>query len=107
MQDLFYIMIIAVLFNHLGLADTLTFHSKKNLIVNCSKCLTFWLTTGYSLLFLSQGVIRSLFAGFCLAYMALWTELILNVLNYFYEKCYGKIYSEAGKTDAEQTDTLP
>lgn len=104
MRDLIYIMFTAVLFNHLGLAELVTFRIKRNVIINCSKCLTFWTTTGYSLFLLEWGVLHSLFAGFVLAYVALWVELALNVLNYYYEKCYGKIYSEAGETDAEQTD---
>lgn len=107
MRDLIYIMLIAILFNHLGLAEQVTFHSKWNVIINCSKCLTFWTTMGYSLLFLEWGVISSLLAGFLLAYAALWIELFLNVLNYYYERFYGKIYTEADKTDIEQTDKMP
>lgn len=107
MWNLIYIMLIAVLFNHLGLAETLTFHTKRNLVINCSKCLTFWTTTGYSLFYMGQGIILSLVTGFALAYVALWVELLLNVLNHYYEKCYGKIYSEAGETNAEPTDKMP
>lgn len=55
MIDLIYIMLIAVLFNHLGLAEIITFHSKKNVVLNCSKCLTFWTTLGYSLFITGQG----------------------------------------------------
>lgn len=107
MWDLIYITLIAILFNHLGLAEKVTFGTKRNVVINCSKCLTFWTTTGYSLFYLGQGITLSLFTGFSLAYAALWIELLLNVLNYYYEKCYGKIYSEAGETDTEQTDKMP
>lgn len=83
-------MLIAVLFNHLGLAEIITFHSKKNVILNCSKCLTFWTTLGYSLFIIEQGVIPSLFYSFTLAYLALWVELLLNVLITITPKVMGK-----------------
>lgn len=100
-------MLIAVLFNHLGLAEIITFHSKKNVVLNCSKCLTFWTTLGYSLFITGQGVIPSLFYSFTLAYLALWVEL-LNVFNYYYTKSYGKIYqAEDDTTSSSESDKLP
>lgn len=103
-----YIMLIAVLFNHLGLAEIITFHSKKNVVLNCSKCLTFWTTLGYSLFITGQGVIPSLFYSFTLAYLALWVELLLNVFNYYYTKSYGKIYqAEDDTTSSSESDKLP
>jgi hypothetical protein len=108
MLDLIYIMLIAVLFNHLGLAEIITFHSKKNVVLNCSKCLTFWTTLGYSLFITGQGVIPSLFYSFILAYLALWVELLLNVFNYYYTKSYGKIYqAEDDTTSSSESDKLP
>ena len=108
MIDLIYIMLIAVLFNHLGLAEIITFHSKKNVVLNCSKCLTFWTTLGYSLFITGQGVIPSLFYSFTLAYLALWAELLLNVFNYYYTKSYGKIYqAEDDTTSSSESDKLP
>nr|UVN00117.1 MAG: protein of unknown function DUF1360 [Bacteriophage sp.]UWD62286.1 MAG: Protein of unknown function (DUF1360) [Bacteriophage sp.]UWD76849.1 MAG: Protein of unknown function (DUF1360) [Bacteriophage sp.]DAW11920.1 MAG TPA: Protein of unknown function (DUF1360) [Caudoviricetes sp.] len=108
MIDLIYIMLIAVLFNHLGLAEIITFHSKKNVVLNCSKCLTFWTTLGYSLFITGQGVIPSLFYSFTLAYLALWVELLLNVFNYYYTKSYGKIYqAEDDTTSSSESDKLP
>ena len=107
MKDLLCIMLIAVLFNHLGLADTVTFHTKRNVLINCSKCLTFWSTLGYSLLVLKWGIILAFLAAFSCTYCALWTELVLNVFNYFYQKTYGKIYSETDKANADSTDKMP
>ena len=105
MWDLLLIMLIAVLFNHLGLADTVTFHTKRNVVLNCSKCLTFWTSLGYSLLVLQWGCIQSIAVSFTLSYLALWVELLLNLLNLIYTKTYGKIYpSETGERDSSQTD---
>ena len=105
MWDLLLIMLIAVLFNHLGLADTVTFHTKRNVVLNCSKCLTFWTSLGYSLLVLQWGCIPGIAVSFTLSYLALWVELLLNLLNLIYKKTYGKIYpSETGERDSSQTD---
>lgn len=90
------------------LAEIITFHSKKNVVLNCSKCLTFWTTLGYSLFITGQGVIPSLFYSFTLAYLALWVELLLNVFNYYYTKSYGKIYqAEDDTTSSSESDKLP
>ena len=54
---------------------------------------------------LQWGCIPGIAVSFTLSYLALWVELLLNLLNLIYTKTYGKIYpSETGERDSSQTD---
>lgn len=92
MIDLFKIVMIAVLFNHLGLADkiVLSLHLKKrNYIINCSKCLSFWSSLLYTTI-VGCRLLDALFASFAAAYLSLWVELALGCLTRLYYYVYEK-----------------
>lgn len=92
---LFLIMLSAVLFNHLGLADQMI-KTDKNVIVNCSKCFTFWAVLLY-VLFTKQEVITAIGMAFLFSYLALWMQLLFEYLNLLYEKLYGKVEEGRGQ----------
>ena len=63
-------------------------------LFRCVKCLTFWVITGYSLLFTSLPIEVSLCIGFICAYMALWSDIVLGYLANIYEKLSKSLESE-------------
>lgn len=98
-MDSILITLCAVLFNVSGFAETVTFHIERNVVVNCSKCLTFWTVLTYGVVSTDFSV-RTLAVAFGCSYMALWLELGFSCLNSLYNRLYGKIYSgetESGK----------
>ena len=81
------IFICCCLFIHLGLGEAIEkFTCIRFVLFRCVKCLTFWMTTGYSLFFTSFPVEASLCIGFLCAYAALWADLLLGQLANLYEK---------------------
>ena len=96
-MDSILITLCAVLFNVCGLAETVTFHIERNVVVNCSKCLTFWAVLVHGVVSTDFSV-RTLAVAFGCSYMALWLELGFSFLNTFYNSFYEKIYS--GKTES-------
>lgn len=92
MSDIIMIVLISVLFNHLGLCQAIENVIKHKIIVlNCSKCLSFWSVFLYSLYFTSYGVILSLFIAFISAYCALWIELMFGLIDNYYTKLWQKL----------------
>lgn len=83
----------SVLFNHLGLAEELTFRTKKNVVINCVKCCTFWCTFLYMILN-ETGFITAITIALILSYISLWIEVLLSILNKKYNEIAGKIYSD-------------
>ena len=96
MTHVFGIMFIAVASNHLGLVDAVEKAIKHELpIVNCARCFTFWATTAY-LAFMRMHPICILTTAFLFAYLAIWLDLAMGVIDYYYTRLYDKIY---GNTD--------
>ena len=95
--------------NHLGLVSAIERIGRIRLpVVNCCKCFTFWSVAAYMML-AGYGVITSLAISFLCAYMATWVELIMGIVDYHYNRIYGKIYSGADdaltSADFDETDT--
>ena len=81
------IFISCCLFIHLGLGEAINKTMRIRFVLfRCVKCLTFWVITGYSLLFTSLPIEVSLCIGFICAYMALWSDILLGYLANIYEK---------------------
>lgn len=88
------IVFACVAANHLGLVDALERTLKLRLpVVNCPKCATFWATLAHTLLCCRTGWITSLAVSLLLAYAALWLELGMGIVDYYYSRIYDKIIS--------------
>lgn len=114
MTDLVKIMICAVLFNHLGLAEALAVRLLKResfLPFTCCKCLTFWCCLPYSIVSIHYGFPDAVLASFLMAWAALWTELFFGFLSTKYEKLWQDIFppeesftNQSPKRDAKPVD---
>jgi len=93
------VVFICVTANHLGLVKAIEDTINRELrIVNCPKCLTFWSALAYSIM-TSRDIIASLAISFLASYAAIWLELTEGIIDTFYNKIYGKIYSTADNAD--------
>lgn len=101
MKDVAMLVFTAVMINHLGLIEAAEKVIKHEIpIVNCCKCLSFWLVLAY-MLFNGYSVINSIATSFLCAWLATWIELLMGVIDYYYTKIYENFYSET--TDTEDT----
>ena len=90
------LVFVAVAINHMGLIQAIEEKTGWHLVViDCIKCLAFWLTLVYNLV-TRQPVILSLAIAFICSYLALWLELLWGLADRIYLKCYEKIVSNAG-----------
>lgn len=80
--------------NHLGLVAEVERRCGIILpVINCLKCLSFWLTLSYCLI-TGSSVIPSVAVSFLAAYSALWMELTFGFIDSLYNKVYGWIYDK-------------
>lgn len=91
------IVMIAVLFNHLGMCGFI--ERRTGLKICCSKCHAFWLSLIYNVLIAKWQLLLSVFAAFLAAYSAVWIELFLGFLSELYENIYRQ-----GISDEEDLD---
>lgn len=102
MKDVAMLVFTAVMINHLGLIEAVEEIIKRKIpIVNCCKCLSFWLVLAYMLIN-GYNVINSVATSFLCAWAATWIELLLGIIDYYYCKVYENFYSET--TNAEDTE---
>ena len=96
-------MFVCVSMNHLGLIgkiEDLIDHPLP--VVNCPKCSSFWGTLVYMLF--HTDIIGAVATAFLIAYLAIWTELVMCVTDYYYKRIYEKIISDsAADTPAAST----
>ena len=107
--DVVLVMVVAVLANHMGLIEAIeNIVHRKLLVLNCSKCLTFWLSIICCSLESVQWTL-ALATSFTAAYTATWLELFFGFLSKQYEKIYYKIYpeAEAGTSAANSESAAP
>ena len=87
------IVFICVSVNHLGLVEAIQRIIKHNVpIVNCSKCLTFWVSLIF--LFGKTDLVNIMFLSLLAAYLSLWVELAMGIIDKFYVRLYEKIFGE-------------
>jgi hypothetical protein len=97
--DIAMIVFVAVTANHLGLIAAIEdFFRVEIAIVNCPKCLSFWMTLGYCVFGHSNGLglIGCLAISFLASYSAVWLELFEGFIDKLYSKAYDKIYPTKG-----------
>lgn len=85
--------------NHLGLVEKVENIIGYSIpIVNCPKCATFWSTL---ICLVSTGNVAVAVAlSFLFAYLALWLELAMCVIDNLYKKVYEKIISDSASDKA-------
>ena len=95
------IALSCVLFVTMGLAEAIQGYVPFKLrIMTCPKCLTFWSVLVYSLIS-GQGLVQSIASSFIIAYIALWSALVLDALTLFYNYLYEKITRNEGSAEQE------
>lgn len=83
-----YIVVSCVLAIHLGLIDAIEEKIKYHFIMlNCPKCLSFWLVLAYLLCTHIEPIVAIATAFIC-SYAALWLELLLSLITMIYNKLY-------------------
>lgn len=108
--DIASIVFVCVTVNHLGLVSAVEAVIKAKLwIVDCPKCLTFWVTLVYCLpatevTGTGRRLITVLAISFLASYAAIWLELFEGYVDTIYNKAYEKIYATADD-DADSTGT--
>ena len=102
--DIAMLMASATFANHMGLVAAVEKVIQHEIpIVNCPKCLTFWLTLCYAL-FCGIPVITSVAISFISAYMAVWFNLLLGVIDTIYNEIYESAFTTQ-TADTEDTET--
>lgn len=109
--------------NHLGLVPAVEERIGRSIpIVNCPKCFSFWATLAYciatgfaapTLATVGGGfaavigfapVIHALAISFLAAWLAVWLELFMGIIDKFYIYIYEKIYPNSDNDDAHSAD---
>lgn len=103
--DIACIIFVCVTANHLGLVEAVEkIVGKRLMIVNCPKCLTFWVTLAYCCDKIATHTTVVLAISFLASYSALWLELLEGYVDTLYIKLYDKIYNTSDNTTASDTD---
>lgn len=104
--------------NHLGLIQAVQAVTRCNQlpIVSCVKCFSFWAVLAYcvgccaDIATAIEEAPRMLAISFLSAWAAIWLDLGMGFIDYLYMKAYGKIYTTADDTDANEAgadDAVP
>lgn len=104
--DIVMLVLSATLANHLGLVEAVEGVIRHKIpIVNCSKCLSFWIVLVCSL---GSGVslIASVAVSFVCAYCAVWLELLFGYIDTLYNRLYENIYSKKTEDIADTYDQM-
>ena len=79
---------------HMGLVDAvLKFYGMEDKdipIIRCPKCLTFWSVLLF-LVLTRHSVIHSLAMSFLASYVGIWLDLLLGIMDEWYEDIYKRI----------------
>jgi hypothetical protein len=90
--DIASIVFVCTAANHLGLVsaieDVTGCHGLP--IIGCPKCLTFWCVLLYGcyniVAYGTCGIVTVLAISFLCAYLAIWLELLMGIVDYYYNK---------------------
>ena len=109
-MDVAFLMLAAVLVNHLGLIDAIERVARRELpIINCSKCLSFWsvlVWLCFNMVAAHRHLPVILVTSTIAAFLAPWFELLFGLIGKLYEKIYEKTFPKADtKAGAGDTDT--
>lgn len=96
------IMFACVSANHMGLIgkiEEIIHHPIP--VLNCPMCATFWGTLIYMVVS-TRDIIGSVAISFFFAYLALWLELVMCLVDYYYKKIYEKIVSDSASDETTE-----
>ena len=103
--DIASILFVCVTVNHLGLIGAIEETIRHRLpVVNCPKCLTFWMIMVYSFWKTEEHTEEILAISFMASYAAMWLELAEGYIDTLYLKLYEKIFSNEADTPASDAD---
>lgn len=92
--DVAAIMFSCTMFIHMGLVDAVLrvygIEDKEVPILTCPKCLTFWSALAF-LVLTKHNIIHSVAISFLASYCAIWLDLLLGLMDVWYEKFYDRI----------------
>ena len=108
----------ATAINHLGLVTAVEEVISRPLpVINCPKCLSFWATLIYGCSVCCDSIaalpsaLPHLFAlSMLCAWLAIWLDLAMGIIDQLYLYIYGKIYPTANSTDPDAqspSDSMP
>ena len=99
------VVLCCVLFVHMGLGDAVCKTIRRNLFLfHCVKCLTFWTTLVYTLVFTDYVLVECLAIAFVMSYVALWVDLLFAKISVWYEKWYESVVAKTSKRDTTNGD---
>lgn len=111
--DVAYIVFACTAANHLGLVQAAEKVIGRPLpIVNCCKCFTFWSVLTYGLADTLSGGFAAVVAALphllalslLCAYLAVWTELAMGIIDRLYTRIYDTFYPSAADEPPAPTD---
>jgi hypothetical protein len=116
--DVLMIVFSATAANHLGLVAAVEQVLHRPLpVINCPKCLTFWATLTYGCSVCCDSIaallsaLPHLFAlSLLCAWLAVWLDLAMGIIDHLYIKVYDTFYPTANPTDPDApspSDSLP
>lgn len=112
------ILFSSVAINHLGLVTAVEEVIARPLpVINCPKCLSFWATLTYGCSVCCDSIealpsaLPHLFAlSLLCAWLAIWLDLAMGIIDQLYIKVYDTFYPTANPTDPDApspSDSLP
>lgn len=116
MCEVAMIMFSCVMAIHMGLVDAvlevLRLQNRHIPVIQCPKCLTFHAVLWF-LILTGENVILSLATAFLTSYLAIWFDLLLGIMDYYYERIYkrtseeSRLYDQDNRQSTGEGDTLP
>lgn len=110
LTDVVSITFVCVAANHLGLVAAIQERLHTNIpVVNCPKCLAFWLVLICELCNCNDVTIPTVFkltaVSFIAAWAAIWMDLAMGAIDKLYLQAYVTIYPTTSSADASADDT--
>ena len=97
-KDAAEITVVCVLAIQMGLVNAIgTFMHYEFRVLSCPRCLVFWASIGWHLLY-SRPFLDSIFVAFISSYAALWLSMMYDAIAVVYNYAYEKIKPETAVT---------
>lgn len=94
------VFVSCVLFIHMGLGDAISEKLDIDFILlKCVKCITFWSTLAYAILFTKITWTACIAIAFLASYAALWADLVLSKVASIYDEKYNEILDSERDND--------
>lgn len=105
--DIVALMLSSVMFIHMGLVDAILrvygLKDKNVPIITCPKCLTFQSVLWF-LILTGHNIIHSVAISFLASYCAIWLDLLLGLMDMWYENIYNRISEDSSREVHNEND---